>query len=73
MYRYITDELIQQLNRELGRDHDGDAKVVLLGGAGAQEGKRSVYRFWPDIVKRAETDESGATERDMFEVGLYSC
>jgi len=36
------EELIQQLNRELGRDHDGDAKVVLLGGAGAQEGKRRV-------------------------------
>ena len=26
-----------QLNRELGRHHDGDAKLVLLGGAGAQE------------------------------------
>ena len=34
-----------QLNRELGREHDGDAKVVLVGGAGAQEGKPSVYRF----------------------------
>ena len=75
------EELIQQLNRELGRDHDGDAKVVLLGGAGAKEGKRSVYRFWPDIVKRAAeessdktgtgTDATGetvtATERDIFE------
>lgn len=61
------DELIQQLNRELVRDHDSDAKVVLIGGTGAQEGKRSVYRFWPDIVTRSETGDTGATARDIFE------
>ena len=62
-------ELLAQLNQELGREFDGDAKVVVLGGAGAHEDKRSVYRCWPQIHAKATSGNlAKETERDLFEV-----
>lgn len=38
--------LLDELHKELGSALDGAAKLVVVGGAGAAEGRRSIHRYW---------------------------
>lgn len=43
------EELILDVQQQLSAELDGAAKLVVVGGLGAMEGKRSVFRSWPTI------------------------
>ena len=41
--------LMSEVQSELSAELDGAAKLVVVGGLGAAEQKRSVFRFWPQV------------------------
>eukprot|EP00899_Mesostigma_viride_P011222 jgi/Mesvir1/200/Mv13549-RA.2 len=57
-------DLLSELQVELAQEMGSAAKLVVLGGVGAIEGKKSVFRVWPSLWQKFVAARAGAIEAE---------